>query len=479
MKILESDGSNGSSARRRRGAARVLFAVALAITVAVLPSTAGALFASATIHKALFHLDEGTGTSAVDAASATNACLGATAGSPCPPAGASSPAWTLDARYGSALLFDGADDTVTFAHSPSLNWASTDDRVVIEAWAKPMGPGTIVSKGGSAGHNYRLGIDALGNLVFSYTDARGKLRQVSSPLGTGQGAPVAFGQWHWVSVKFSHDYDLVELILDGGRNDKAVHVFDRKPGAPNPGTNTSPVSIGSFGGGPPFFDGVIDEVRISVTPDGWLGGYPQVGSDRGVVLSRVEFAPTTGADFIELYRPDFADGAPPVSLSLVLIRDGENNEYFVPSRSAGCVNGDTSCYQVSPGETVRIWLNGDGPALDTASTTFSEWHTSNCHYGACTLGDGGTSDLGTVDHVRVRTSGLPDDPDYPTVLMNADVVIWGGDQTATPWFAPLVTPEGLWPGMNAVVATSATATGIVLTEPGNNLAGPAAWQSTS
>lgn len=453
----------------------------LGLTLASFPLPAEALFAPATIHKALFHLDEGSGTATADVKSGTNACLGITVASPCPPADNFSPAWTTDARYGSALRFDGKDDTVTFEHSPNLNWAPTDDRIVIEAWIKPTGEGTIVSKGWSGNHNYRFGIDASGNLVFSYIEATkrgGKLRQVSSPIGTGQGAAVSFTQWHWVAVSFSHEYDEIRFRVDGGTNDAAVNVFDRKPGAPPPQTNTLPLSIGSFGGGPPFFQGVIDEVRISMTPDGWLGGYPQVGSERGAVLSRVEFAPTSGDEFIELFRPNLGDGAGPVRLIGVILRDSAGNEYQVPSASDRCITGDLSCYEVSPGETVRIWLNGAGPAFDTASTTFSEWFTSNCLSSACTLGDGGAGqDLGAVDFVRMRTSGNAKDPDYVRTLLNADIVAWGGDQSSDSFLLPMVSPEGLWPAANAYVPTTPTATGIRLKTPGDNLAGPAAWQT--
>lgn len=463
--------------------ARWCVAAVVVFALVSLPWPAGALFAPATIHKALFHLDEGSGTSTADTKSGTNACLGITVASPCPPADVFSPAWTTDARYGSALRFDGKDDTVTFEHSPNLNWAPTDNRIVIEAWIKPTGEGTIVSKGWSGNHNYRFGIDASGNLVFSYTYKlpNGRLRQalVASPLGTGQGAPVSFNQWHWVSVNFSQNFDVIEMKVDGGRNDIATEVVNPKPGAPGPRTNTLVLSIGSFGGGPPFFQGVIDEVRISIQPDSG-GGRPIVGSDRGVVLSRVEFAPASGSQFIELFRPNFGDGAGPILLTLVIVTDSSGNEYRV-GNSLRCFNGDVSCYEVSPGETVRIWLNGAGPALDTASTTFSEWFTSNCgtSFPSCTLGDGGPGqDFGAVDLVKIRTSGLPKDPDVSSrYLMNADIVVWGADQSGNGDIQIMVNLEGLWPAVAAFVSTTPTTTGIRLIRPGDNLAGPAAWQT--
>ncbi len=452
-----------------------------------LPLPAQALFATSPIHKALFHFDEGSGTSALDTVSGTNACLGATASSPCPAASNSSPTWTSDARYGSALLFDGVDDTVTLP-TAGLDWSATDNEVVIEAWIKPTKAGTVLSKGGGTSHNYRLAIDAAGNLVFSYTDTRGRLRQLASPFGTGQGAPVSFNRWHWVSVNFSQDFDFVQMRVDGGLNDHLTRAF-RTPSAPAPMANTAALAIGSFGGTQDFFGGVIDELRISITPDSsvYLGGYPSVGSDRGVVLSRVGFAPTSGPDFFELYRPNLGDGAPPISLSGASIVDADNNEYDVPFSGAGCINADTTCYLVSPGETVRIWLNGAGPATDTASATFSEWYTSNS-CSTCTLGDGGPGqDLGTADLLHLRTTGFPKDPDSPRFLLNADVVVWGADHSANPYFQPLVTPEGLWPGTvtpkglgflvtsSPFVATTPTTTGIALITPGNNLAGPASW----
>lgn len=463
-------------------------AALLGVSLAGFPWPVQALFAPSTIHKALFHLDEGIGASATDAKSGGSACLGPAVGSPCPTPGSASPSWT-PGRYGSALSFDGVDDTVTFPHSPSLNWAAADDRVVIEAWIKPSGPGTIASKGVrgatvlknknittvSGGHNYRLGIDESGNLVFSYTDTKGQLREVKSPLGTGQGAPISFNQWHWISVNFSHNSDSVEMGVDGGRNDAAAEVFDPKLGAPHPLTTTAPLSIGSFGGGPPFFKGVIDELRISITPDGWVSGSPHVGSDGGIVISRVEFNPPSGNQFIELYRPDFRDGAGPILLMGARILNSALNEYHVPSSGAGCSARDLSCYWVSPGETVRIWLNGTGPGLDTASATFSEWYTSNAV--CCTLGDGAGQKLGAVDFVRLITTGSPKDPDAIRQLRNADIVVWGGDQSGNGWALVMVLPEGLWPAANAFVATTPSTRGIELVAPGNNLGGPAAWRT--
>ena len=436
---------------RTAGPSRALrwsLAAVLGLALLSLPLPAAALFAPAPIHKALFHLDEGSGTSTADAVSGTTACLGSTLASPCPAAGASSPTWTLDARYGSGLRFDGADDTLTFAHSANLNWAATNNYVVIEAWIKPTQAGTILSKGGAASHNYRLAIDAAGNLIFSYTDTKGRLRQLASPLGTGQGAPVSFGQWHWVSVSFSEDSNFVAMRVDGGLNDRLF--FALKGGgltAPDPQTNTAPLSIGSLGGTTDFFGGVIDEVRISITPNVLGYASPVVGSDRGVVLSRVEFAPVSGPDFFELFRPDLGDGAPAISLSLVLIEDANHNGYAAPGGGSGtCITGGGTCYLVSPGETVRIWLNGSGPAKDTASTTFSEWYTSNdnCTLSNCALGDGGPGqDLDPVDHLVMRSSGLPMDPDNPRNLNWADVVVWGENQSASASVGIMVFPEGL------------------------------------
>lgn len=490
--LSDASGSRQGT-HRTAGPSRALrwsLAAVLGLAMLNLPLPAAALFAPAPIHKALFHLDEGSGTSTADALSGTTACLGSTLASPCPVAGASSPTWTSAARYGSALLFDGVDDTVTFEHSADLDWAAANNHIVIEAWIKPARAGTILSKGGSASHNYRLAIDPAGNLIFSYTDTKGKLRQLASPLDGNQAAPVSFGQWHWVSVSFSEDWNKVEMRVDGGMNDQKTSAL-RGGGftAPDPRTNAASLSVGSFGGAADFFGGVIDELRISITPDAsvYLGGYPFVGSDRGLVLSRVEFAPASGPDFFELHRPDLGDGAPPISLYGARIYDVDNNDYEVPFSGGGCVTGDRTCYLVSPGETVRIWLNGAGPALDTASATFSEWYTSNSS--CCgTLGDGGSGqDLGPVDLLKLRTTGAPQEPGGPRYLNNADVVVWGADQSANPFFVPMVTPEGLWPGTveraawgfrvtsAPFVETPPGTTGIALIASGNNLAGPAAW----
>lgn len=452
-----------------------LLGTALVLVLAS-PAAGWALFATSGIHKALFHFDEGAGSYAADAVTSGDACLGAVYAQPCPALGSTSPAWSAG-RFGSGLLLDGVDDTVTFAHHAGLDWTAASNHLVMEAWIRPVGAGTIFSKGGAGGFNYRLRLGEDGHFTFSYTDTRGKVRTLDAPFGTGSGGPLSLGQWHWISVSFGEDANELEIRVDGGRTEKLRKALKPLTNVPDPRANTAPLSLGSFGGTADFFAGAIDEVRVTITPDVSVygGGYPQIGSDRGVVISRVEFSPLAGSDFIELFRPDLGDGAGPVPLSMVRIYDGNNGEYEVPGGGGRCAAGNASCYEISPGETVRIWLDGAGTgALDTASTTYSEWRTSNCSSGVCSLGDGGANDLGSVDFVKIRSSGLPTDPDSFRTLANADVVAWGGDWSANPYFLPLIVPEGLWPN-GAWVATGPLSTGIQLTLLGDNHAGPASW----
>ncbi|MEK7878271.1 MAG: LamG-like jellyroll fold domain-containing protein, partial [candidate division NC10 bacterium] len=368
----------------RRSSVRGCF-LAACVAGAVLGAPLGALalLATSSIHRALFHFDEGAGAFTADAVSLAEACLGASYAQPCV-ANATSPAWTSGGRFGSALAFDGVNDTLTFPDSDALDWSAANNQVVIEAWVKPARAGTILSKG----TNYRLAIDAAGNLSFSYQDIRKKFYVYTSPFGTGQGAALTFGEWHWISVSLGEDQNVLEMRTDGGRNDKLIL---KGRSQPDPKPNTAPLTIGSFGGTSDFFGGVVDELRVSITPDAgvYFGGYPNVGSDRGVLFSRVEFSPASGPDFIELFRPDLGDGAPPLTLYGLRIYEAGNSFYEVPFSGTGCQTGDGSCYLVSRGETVRIWLNGSGYALDTASETFSEWHTSNCP--ACTRAASSTS----------------------------------------------------------------------------------------
>lgn len=467
-------------------------------------TSALALMASTVGHKALFHFDEAGGVSTAivtgDAANVPNTtgCLGSHTNPPTCSNGsaATQPAWGTG-RYGAALSFDGTDDRVTLPHSAGLNWTpavsmgSVSDTVIaIEGWIKPVGPAadmTILSKGTLASHNYRLGITAAGTVTFSYT-VGGALKSTTGPYGAlGHGQAVVFDQWQWISVSFfpkQGTYD-VEIRLDGGVNDRSAGGIFGANANYVADNNTGSVTVGSLGGGGPFFRGLMDEVRVSVT----TSSIPQPGSNRGVVFNKVVFLNNGGLDpdYVDLYRPNLGDGAPAISLSAAtVLARSPSAVYTVPSVGTNCETATTACYQLSPGERVRLWLNGAGPNVDTVGTILSvdgaryraagitQWFTSNSANGTDTLGDAGV-DLGTSDYVRMRTTGQPDEPDVSGVItLNADGVAWGASTTQ---LAGLVQ-DGLWPSNSSFVSTVVGQSGITLTSTGNNLAGPSSWSDS-
>lgn len=453
-------------------------------------------------HKALFHFDEGSGLSTAVASgdsnmTSTTACVGNVA-SPCPTTTpASAPTWTSDSRYGSALSFDGTSSVVSLPNVAALDWTNSSgntntDDISIAAWIKPSNPiqsGTILSKGAGGSENYQLGIVAFdavsANLRFSYLDSGlGTVRTITTPLGTGSGGRVQGGVWQLVAVHYSRKYDLVEFFINGARVDAArtpTTACSRKQGRglPNcrPTTNTSPVTIGSFGGAN-FFKGVLDDVFlfIATNPTPNATGFA-MGSDGGVVIDRVVYNGGTVPDSVDLFRKNFGDGAGAVNMGGAILMDAYNNRYTVPSLGTHCQSGTTDCYLLSPGERVTITFDGN-PGTGTNLDTASNWFTSNGVSGDTLGGTGLPTPTTQAAALELNTTGLPKDPDSVRFLLLTDAVAWGcagcsgapmGGQFSTAVFS------GLWPGATTFVTVGATDSSIHLITPGENSNGMASW----
>ncbi len=147
---------------------------------------------------------------------------------------------------GNFLIFDGADDTISFGDYYGLNSGSFS----IEAWIKPdrlTGTQTILSKRNA--NNLSTGYD------FSLVDKRLFFRWNGAQVFANQ--TMTMNRWYHVAVTF--DGDKYQLYIDGFPVNNATIGF-------TPSSNVNKALIGamdrSIAQPTNFFSGGIDEVRI-------------------------------------------------------------------------------------------------------------------------------------------------------------------------------------------------------------------------
>ncbi len=192
-------------------------------------------------------MDEGGGTSITDSSGNNN----------------NSTTWTgqtsfINAKYGSGLLFDGTNDVVRIAESPSLDLGSINDSYTISSWIKTNASystsGTVVTKnaGGGTAYPFALFILASTNLpCFAIND-------VSVTVTTCGTSAVNDGNWHHLVGIRNTSTDTIYLYVDGflanSTSDTTTSTL----------SNDVDVSIGNGGISYIAFDfnGIIDEVRI-------------------------------------------------------------------------------------------------------------------------------------------------------------------------------------------------------------------------
>ena len=167
------------------------------------------------------------------------------------------PVW-VTGQINGALEFDGLDDYVKVAHSPTLN--ITGNALTITAWVKAETTGTqqiILSKpylstshqspyfaysiyllyAGSSGYSPLFWITWSGG-GYSYI-------QSSQNIPTGQ----------WVHIAGVYDRSLMRIYVDGILRGSAA-------ASGNPIGYTTPLRLGTNGGLSEFFKGQMDDVRI-------------------------------------------------------------------------------------------------------------------------------------------------------------------------------------------------------------------------
>lgn len=158
------------------------------------------------------------------------------------------PAATAD-RFGNpgwALLFDGDDDQIILAHSPSLNLR---EAATLAAWIRPAptGNGYVLGKVNLTGSGFLYALDFLqGPAAARIRDALG---QASSAKGY---LPVVADEWQLLVLTWDGEHLVcsVDGVVEG-------HV---EPSSSSIGTNQGDVEIGSYEDA--RYRGAIDEVLI-------------------------------------------------------------------------------------------------------------------------------------------------------------------------------------------------------------------------
>jgi len=186
---------------------------------------------------AAYSFNEGTGASAVDASGLGNTGIlsGAT--------------WTTAGRFGGALSFDGVNDWVTVADSPSLDLTGG---MTLEAWVKPI-----------ATTGWRTGIlkETTSDLVYALYPETGPEPGPTAAPGSwiGQGSYVvgsgALPANLWSHVAATYDGGMWKLYVNG--NEVAS-----KPQVAAFATSSGPLRMGGNSVWGEWFQGTIDEVRV-------------------------------------------------------------------------------------------------------------------------------------------------------------------------------------------------------------------------
>jgi len=216
----------------KRKITAIILVVALVLALAIPMAAVGASNGSIV---ALWHFDEGTGTTAFDSAGSNDGTIN----------GAS---WTTSGMFDKALSFDGSDDYVDCGNNTSLDVTTA---ITIEAWVKAPSAGqtngdALVWKKGAYLIQYWNNRVNAG--VYTTADGWGG----SSWLST---KTIFDNTWHHVAL--TYDGSTMLLYIDG-----ALDTSKTLTTGGNIVTNANDLYFGCRTPTTYLFNGAIDEVRI-------------------------------------------------------------------------------------------------------------------------------------------------------------------------------------------------------------------------
>jgi len=164
--------------------------------------------------------------------------------------------YTNDCMFGYCLEFDGAGDYVNVLDPGVDSSLDIEEEITIEAWIKPRSlppPATLYRAIISKSIAYAIAINDDGNITgIIYRPAGLHIFCVSR-------ASVQLDEWIHVAMTYSSSTGDVTIFYNGNID----RICDRGPAGIL--TNNNDLRIGSMTSIAMFFDGMIDEVRISNT----------------------------------------------------------------------------------------------------------------------------------------------------------------------------------------------------------------------
>ncbi len=186
---------------------------------------------------ALWHFNEVSGSTVSDAG--TNGNTGEAVGTS-----------IVDGKFGKSRSFDGSGDYVNLPETASLTGIST--AITLEAWVYSSGysGGSVIASGNQ--NDYALAVYNTGQLRVDLYGVDG----ASGGAFESQGV-ITTDAWHHIAV--TYDGSIERIFIDGNEDTSraATGVLGTSPQGED-------IAIGSYrGSGPNYFNGLIDEVRIS------------------------------------------------------------------------------------------------------------------------------------------------------------------------------------------------------------------------
>jgi hypothetical protein len=164
------------------------------------------------------------------------------------------------AKIGGGLDLEGADDYISAANNGST--LNVGQAFTLEAWIKrdATGSRTVMTKAYVSGYSFKLSFTSSDVLRLDVQDSTGSWHNV-------QGSTINDTNWHHVGA-YSNGTSL-KLFTDG-----VVHSNSNSTPAGIPyDSNNLWIGVGKWSGPVDYFDGIIDEVRISNTARSacWIG----------------------------------------------------------------------------------------------------------------------------------------------------------------------------------------------------------------
>ncbi len=220
-------------------------------------------------YKAVYHMDEQSGTTNADSTANTNAGSKKSATEPNP---------TTSGPIDGAQDFDGTDDYVRANDSNSLDLGATG---TMSVWFNRDGIGTwdaLIAKGNANNsdiHNYAMTINTSNQLAV-YWGNGSTTETIQTPTTLTSTTNNYYAASTWTGSNYF-------LYVNGAQSQTGTQSI-------TPAANTSQLRIGEFGGNVDYFNGLIDEVRISSVPrsQSWIEAEYWSGTDAMNTFSSAE-----------------------------------------------------------------------------------------------------------------------------------------------------------------------------------------------